>query len=189
MIEIFRDEFINNTSEKLVREFIDEYAMALANLPENEFYGIGILTSELKKMRFINAVESDFCSGNVDMQGVQRRFLQNKFYDDINMGQDNLIISTFQHLFFRDPTKAELIEGKKLLNFSSGYLLNKNGCSVNDLYNILFNSDAYREGQVRFWFKYLLNRNPNIDEVVKYMWLEEDFDIKKLQIHILSDYL
>ena len=52
-----------------------------------------------------------------------------------------------------------------MVNNQAGVLFTVQGGSKSDYLNIIFNSDAWKEGQVRFWFNKLLTRNPTHDEL------------------------
>lgn len=96
---------------------------------------------------------------------VQRLMVDNYIYDQINMGPDNYVLSLFQHIMLRKPTRYELSECKKMLSFSNGILFRRYGKSKKDMLDILFTSDNYYEAQTRYWYKKLLNREPTAEEL------------------------
>ncbi len=94
------------------------------------------------------------------------------------------------HLLMRHPTKAEITEAKKMISGYSGYLLNKNGIGRESFFNILFNSDAYKESQVRYWFSHYFNREPTQEEILHYLQSQKiDFDVRTLQTALLFNLL
>lgn len=188
MVSICRIDFLNNTSTKAIRDVTDEYGFLITYNSVKDYNDV--LNSRLHKLAMLLKAEEDFSIGLISYQQVQQRYLDNSLYDEINMGPDNFVISCFMHLLMRHPTKAEITEAKKMITGYSGYLLNKNGTGRESFFNILFNSDAYKESQVRYWFSYYFNRDPTQEEILHYLQFQKiDFDVRTLQTTLLFDLL
>jgi hypothetical protein len=136
----------------------------------------------LKELR---DVQDDLSAGQISLSDAHKRFFNNKFYNDINMGPDNYVISTFNYLFYRNPTKYELEQGKKMINGQEGALFFKSGGSKDDYLDILFASVAYQEGQVRYWYSALLNREPSSAEILPYLDSQKPINIIRLIRNII----
>ena len=102
------------------------------------------------------------------------------------MGAHNYVVSTFNYLFFRNPTIQEQTEGEKFINGDFGVLFFKTGNSKNDYLDVLFASEQYKEGQIRYWFKRLLNRDPSAAEQIELMNCPSKTNIKMIIKKILS---
>jgi hypothetical protein len=104
-------------------------------------------------------------NGTLTVEGMLRRCVNNSFYDDINMGSENFVVSNFQHFLLRYPTLSELEQGKQIVEGFEGTLLFRVGTSKNDFIDIVFNSDNFKEGMVRKLFTRYLFRSPANEEL------------------------
>ncbi|MBK7965463.1 MAG: hypothetical protein IPK10_09350 [Bacteroidetes bacterium] len=50
----------------------------------------------------------DYVANTISIRQLQSHMLNNYFYDQINMGGDNFVLSSFQHFLDRNPTLSEL---------------------------------------------------------------------------------
>src|SRR5205085_1157862 len=96
---------------------------------------------------------------------MHRRCVNNYFYDQINMGSENFVISCFQHFLNRYPTQNELSEGKKMIDGAPAILFLESGQSKDDFINIFFTSRDYYEGLAINLYQRFLLRNPSSIEM------------------------
>ncbi len=130
-------------------------------------------------------------AGTVDYRTMLRRMCDNYFYDQINMGTENFVVSTYQNFLFRYPSDSELEAGKQMVDGNSATVFLKLGKSKYDYLNIFFNTDDYYEGQVRFIFKKYLFREPTAAEIYTYSGIYKSTnDFKQLQkaVFTLDEY-
>jgi hypothetical protein len=164
-----RSEYLEGATMREIRQYMIDFDLLLTietqALQHDEFEHHFESLSRLRKN-----VEA-YRAGAIDLMEVQMRLIDNYVYDQINMGHDNFVLSVFQHLFMRKPTKFELAECKKMLLNQTGVLFGKTGRSKAELMQIMFASDHYFEGQVRYWFMKLINREPKLEELVLYVKL------------------
>jgi len=104
-------------------------------------------------------------AGVISYLEAHRRCVDNMFYDQLNMGAFNFVVSIFQNFLDRYPTTNELNAGVSMVNGSSAVLFLLAGQSKKDLLNIFFNSDDYYEGQVRALYRRYLFREPTTIEM------------------------
>lgn len=142
------------------------YAQLLLQPQYAPFYDL--LQQEITKLNELMAARTQFIAGSINHQTLLKRIVNNYFYDQINMGTENFVISTFQHFFFRYPTVSELANGKQMVDGNNATLLLQTGNTKNDYLNIFFNSDDFYEGQVRYVFLKFLARNPTSAEMATY---------------------
>ncbi|MEQ1666323.1 MAG: hypothetical protein ABL927_13215 [Bdellovibrionales bacterium] len=107
----------------------------------------------------------DYVAGTISIRQLQSHMLNNYFYDQINMGADNFVLSSFQHFLYRNPTMSELFGGVGMIGGSNAVLFLQAGASKEDYLNIFFNSDDYFEGSVIRIFNDYLLRAPNSIEM------------------------
>ncbi len=123
------------------------------------------LQIELTRVEELKNTLPDLLSHTISFSEAHKRLINNKFYDDLNMGSQNFVISSFQHFFDRYPTTAELQEGVKMVDKFNGILFFQQGNTKDAYLQIFFNCDNYYEGQVKeLYLKYLF-RNPNTVEL------------------------
>ena len=177
----YRYEYLQGVSEWEISDEIDQYRILTANKGSSELFDL--FNSYIDKLIKLNTAGTDFATGKIGLPELQKRFFDNKFYDDINMGSNNFVVSTYNYIFFRNPTKVELASGREMIEGEYARILFKNGNSKQQYLDILFSSRAYIEGQIRYWYSQLLNREPHIDEM---FWdNSKPFDAKELIKNIL----
>lgn len=118
---------------------------------------------------------------------IHRRVVDNPYYDDINMGDENYVVATFQNFLFRYPTGVELESGKDMMAGNPASLFLQAGSSKFDFIDIFFKADDYYEGQVINLFRKYLFKNPSTEEMATYtneFMMSKDY--KQLQNNILS---
>lgn len=128
----------------------------------------------------------------MDEIGLHRRLSYNSYYDFVNMGTENFVVSMFQNFFLRYPTLSELERGKKMVDGKPAVLLGKKGSSKSDFVDILFKSTDYFEGQVRKLFLRSLFREPTSEEMVFYtrsLKASRDLKALKKQVYSLDEYV
>ncbi|MCS6935794.1 MAG: hypothetical protein NZM35_11710 [Chitinophagales bacterium] len=130
------------------------------------FYGL--IQHEINRLNAIKNALNDLSNGTLDHKGMLRRMVDNYFYDQINMGTENFVISTFQHFLFRYPTASELSNAKTMVDGNTAVLFLQFGKNKNDYLNIFFNTPDFYEGQVRYVYRKYLYRDATPAEMAHY---------------------
>jgi hypothetical protein len=164
VFDLFKNEFLQGVDVDEINTQITDYRFLLTIKTQSDF--ADIFQYELNRFLELRGAEDQYIAGKIKYNDFQKTFFNNKFFDDINMGDNNFVIACFNYLFYRNPTKYELEEGKKLYNNQFGVMFCKPGSSKIDFLEILFKSNEWKVGNIRFWFNKLLNRNPTHDELV-----------------------
>ena len=141
----------------------------------------------LYKMIKLQEVLPGLSDGTISNIEMHKRMINNNFYDEINMGTENFIVSVFQNFMQRYPSFSELENGKTMVDGGNSNLFLVPGNGKEDFINIFFNSEEYFTGQTNILFNRYLFRNPNSEESVNYSldYIETE-DYKILQKRILS---
>tara|TARA_B100000767_G_scaffold272201_1_gene299388 strand:+ start:167 stop:970 length:804 start_codon:yes stop_codon:yes gene_type:complete len=151
--------------------------------------GLDLLYFEdaLEKMLKLQEVLPGLSSGTISTFEMHKRMVNNNFYDEINMGTENFVVSMFQSFMQRYPTLSELENGKLMVNNNNASVFFMPGNGKDDFINIFIESDEYFTGQTNILFNRYLFRDPTSEESVNYS-LDYIYskDYKLLQRKILS---
>lgn len=120
---------------------------------------------ELARLAKLKTAAQEFTQKRINIKEVYTRYISNNLYDQINMGSENYIISTFQHFLLRAPTKSELEEGVRMINNFPSKSFLQTGNSKEDYNTALMNSIGYYEGQTRLLFQRFLFRDTTSEEI------------------------
>ena len=142
---------------------------------------------EFDRLNLLSVAQLDFVNGNIKISEVQRRMVNNFFYDQINMNSQNFVLAVFQQLINRVPTQNELQGGVAMVDGLNSSVLFQSGSSKEDFLTIVLNADDYFEGQVVLLYQKYLLRLPNSQEMTAGMNLYKSTDdYVKIQIDILK---
>ena len=141
----------------------------------------------LEKMLKLQEVLPGLGNGTISNMEMHKRMVNNNFYDEINMGTENFVVSMFQSFMQRYPTLSELESGKLMVNDNNASVFFVPGNGKKDFINIFIESDEYYTGQTNILFNRYLFRDPTSEESVNYsLDYINSQDYKLLQRRILS---
>jgi len=113
--------------------------------------------------------------------------VDNPYYDKLNMGIDNFILSCFQHFLYRYPSDYELSSARNMMYGRPAILFLKRGRNKRDFMKIFFESDAYLEGQIRALYKRDLMREPLASEMAScFRLFHNTGKLTDIQLNILA---
>ena len=142
---------------------------------------------ELTRLKTLQASVADLNSGTINEIGLQKRCVDNYFYDQINMGTDNFVVSLFQYFLYRYPTVEEQTQSKSIVDGFEGVIFLQIGHTKDEFINIFFGCDNYFEGQVRdLYLKYLFREPTSVEMSTAAMTYKNSLSYKTLQKNILS---
>lgn len=145
-----------------------------------------VLQVEQDRLDTLYNASYDYVAGAISIRKMQSHMLNNLFYDEINMGPDNFVISSFQHFLDRNPTLIEQTSGVGMVSGSNAVLFLKAGASKEDYLNIFFNSDDYFEGAViRVYKDYLLRAPGSIEMSTAALKYKSTLDFEAVQKDVL----
>jgi len=141
----------------------------------------------LERMLKLQEVLPRLGNGTISNIEMHKRMVNNNFYDEINMGTENFVVSMFQSFFGRYPTTSELENGKLMVNDNNASVFFIPGNGKEDFINIFIVSDEYYTGQTNILFNRYLFREPTSEESVNYsLDYINSQNYKLLQRRILS---
>jgi hypothetical protein len=123
------------------------------------------LQAEIIRLDSLKAIPSDLQNNVIDVTGMHRRCVNNYFYDQINAGTENFVVSVFQHFLLRYPTASELQQSKQMVDGFPSILFLQSGQTKNDFIRIFFDASDYYEGLVRMLYQRFLFRTPTSVEM------------------------
>lgn len=166
LYNVVRIEYLNNLDSMEIEQDIQLYEYLQTQPEYAAFYQT--IEEELVRMRAMRTVVADLNSGALDFKGMLKRCTYNFYYDQINMGAENFVVSTFQNYLFRYPTDSEVANGVTMINGANAVLFLQTGNSKQEYVDIFFDSNDFYEGQVRYIFLKYLFREPTSAEASLY---------------------
>jgi hypothetical protein len=143
--------------------------------------------AEIERLRNLQRIPRDLDSGTLSTSGLQKRLAFNSYYDFVNMGTENFVVSMFENFLHRYPTAAELKAGKQMVDGNPSLIFGKKGDSKAAFVDIFFECPEYFEGQVRSLFRQLLLREPTSEEMARFTALYyKKRDYRSLQISLMA---
>lgn len=186
---IARNELLRNLDSSEVAFQIALFQQLLTQPQYAPFYDM--INIELNRLNEYQNIMNDLIAGTLDYRGMLKRCVNNYFYDQINMGTENFVVSTYQNFLYRYPTDAELLSGKTMVDGGTAVVFLQEGKTKSDYITIFFNSADYYEGQVRYLFTKYLFREPTSAEIALYAALYQNSgsyqDLQK-EIFSLDEY-
>ena len=113
----YYDRFFEVTTQKLLQ---GADSFQIAQEATNLYFAVDLVLSqgdtligytlqlELDKLVALLDVKAEYRNGDITVNEFMRRMIMNQFYDQINMGSLNYVVSCFENLFHRQPTEQEL---------------------------------------------------------------------------------
>jgi len=123
------------------------------------------LQIEIDKLDDLLNSRNDYESGEITINEFMQRFCYNYFYDEINMGSENFVLSCFENFLKRFPTESERLSGIVMVDGFSAQLLLSDGSSKKDFTDIITTTPGFYEGLAIDIYQQLLARNPNSEEM------------------------
>jgi len=175
---------LNGVDTAMINERYYLYKYFLMNATGFDSIYIGY---EFERLSVLKQALLDLNAEIITNTELYKRMVNNNFYDDINMGTENFIVSCFQNFMGRYPTEAEVENSSVMVDGGNSTLFFQAGNGKDDFIDIFFSSDEYFTGQTSILFKRYLFRNPSSEESVNYSldYINSN-DYKELQKRILS---
>ena len=180
-----RIDYLNNLDTAEISNVIASFSVLISSATDP--FIIQALNKEVQRLIVMQNIPVNMLNGNLSRSGMHRLCIDNWFYDQINMGSANFVISSFLNFFFRQPSEAEQMNGIRMVDGASASILLHSGNSKTEYLDIFFTSLDYAEGQVRDAYVRYLFREPTTNELSSLsVQLHADKNYEALQKHILS---
>ncbi len=186
---------------KLVEGVDDSEFTSLVNMSTNDIVQARLLGDSIRVMRALDQVKRhqdvvdakfQLRKGQISLNDVFARLLNNSIYDQINMNTFNFVNATFDDLFYRFPTQAEFDVGFKIIEKNEiGGLFGGFASTKGEYCTLLTESDEFYEGLIRWTYLTLLGREPSTQEVVNHfatLRSTKDFQAFQKAILITDEY-
>jgi len=183
--DIARIEMLNNLDTLEITQFIYVYTTLLDQPEYEQFYDF--LRREIFRAQQLKNLPFELASGQANRIEMHRRFVSNFFYDEINMGNQNFVLSMFEYFLGRNPLASEERNALTMLQGIPAVLFEDEGDSKDEFVDIFLNSDDYYEGEVINIYRDYLFRDPDSYEMgTDTKFYRENQDYKELLKRILS---
>ena len=176
MYDIGRAEMLNNLDTAEITFQIYVFNEAKKD-PQYEPF-LPLLEQELTKLTLLKRLPQDMQAGIANRIEMHRRMAFNFFYDEINMGSQNFVLSLFEYFLGRYPTMAEEQTAIDMVDGFGGVIFGQEGHAKSDFLDIFLASTDYFEGQVVDVYQDFLLRDPvstEIEEAVKIYRQSQDY--------------
>ena len=181
---IIRGDLLNALDTTEISKYIKRYKNTL--LITNDQNKIDRLTGYIERLYLMQDIIPGLISDTIKFMDVHKRCVLNPFYDEINMGTENFVVSMYQNFFFRYPTSSELSISSDMVNGIQTILFFKVGQTKEEFINHFLGSDEYYEGQIRLAYLRFVFREPSAIESTHMTGLYKvDLDYKSMQKRIL----
>jgi hypothetical protein len=192
LYEITSEDFINGISIQSIQDQINFFnELAYYDSLNGNPYSAIYYGNENDKMQKVKTATDELKNGNISINEFYFRFLNNHFYDQVNMGTENFVKGSFDDLFRRAPNETELNAAIKMVDNQPSTLFLQSGSNKGDYMNIVTTNDAFYEGLVRRYYQQYLLRNPNSQEIfngINAIKPTNDFITIQKQILISNEY-
>jgi hypothetical protein len=184
-INTIRGDYLNGVDSTEIANQITIFEFIITST--NNAFEIELFENEINRLEKLQNAAIKWENAEITTTDLHVITVNNSFYDDINMGSENFVVSLFQNFAFRYPTVAELNAGKSLFDGAPSVFLLQSGKNKNDLQNIFFNSIQYYEGVVSTLFQRYFYRNPTSFEIELYSKpLIQEKNYTSLQVKLLA---
>ncbi len=185
LLILARSEYLGNTDSFDIAQQIFVFQNALTIPDYAPFYPT--ILAEMRRLDTLQIALQQMNAGTCSYKEMLRRTINNYFYDQLNMGTENFVVSTYQNFLFRYPTNAELAACKIMVDGQNSLAFLQTGKNKNDYMSIFFSTNDFYEGQVRYIYKKYLFREPNSAEMAYYAGIYKANDnYKDLQLEVFS---
>lgn len=185
LFDLERSKLLNGTDTSDIREELNFLTFILADSAYIAVWAEAQLSYD--HLQDVLAIPGALQAGTMNVAEMHRRLVTNYFYDQINMGTQNFVVSMFQNFLFRYPTEAERVAAETMVDGFPAQLFLVNGRSKTEMIAIFLEADDYREGRVRDLFLRYLYRDPSTQELESLtIAFKNSGDYKALQKAVLS---
>lgn len=158
MYDIARAEMLNNLDTAEITFQIAVYTELTKDPQYQQF--LPLLHAEIDKMLQLKQLPKRLLAGQAGRIEMHRIMAFNSFYDEINMGSQNFVLSVFEYFLGRYPTESEEAIAIAMVDGFGGVLFGQEGNSKSDFLDIFLSSTDYYEGQLIDLYNDFLLRAP-----------------------------
>jgi hypothetical protein len=167
LYEDLKGRYLNGASEvDLLESYYLYYFISVQDSLNGNLLAYEVNRNQALIMRAVIDCKTQLEAGSITIREASRRMCFNQVYDDINMNTFNYINATFDDLFFRFPTEAELNQAFPPIDYNgSGYLFGQLVTSKSAYISVMVNNAEFNEGAIRWAYLNLLGREALSGEI------------------------
>ncbi|MEO8149155.1 MAG: hypothetical protein ABI723_16030 [Bacteroidia bacterium] len=185
LFNISNNDLLNNLDTNEITEKIYIFTFLMTDSAYLPFWGT--LQFEIDRLVLMQQIATKLQNGTASVIDLHHTFIDNYFYDQINMGSLNYVVSMYQNFLRRYPTENELNAGIAMVDGNYAIVFSQTGHSKVDFANIFFSSNDYYEGQVRdLYLRYLFREPTSTESSTLTIQYKNSGNYKQLQKAILS---
>lgn len=167
--DISKARFLEGASDPSIAQFVGslDFAIAVARL-EGDSTRVYLYYDYRKK--YFNVLNSRilFRKNLIDYRQMTAAMINNSIYDGINMNSFNFVNAAFDNVLSRKPTIDEFNRSFDIIEKNvSRSLFGRWSTNKNEFCQVLTESDAFHEGQIRWFYYVMVQREPTTAEVSK----------------------
>lgn len=148
--------FIFNPDSSSIQETIDVW---------KKMYPDSIWRPEVKRLRKLQQIPRLLRAGKMNYEELQKTLIDNSYYDFINMGTENFVVSLYHNFLERPPTTYELKTGILLTDGGCACFDSELICGKENYIRAFFKRKEYAEGQIRKLVRMILYREASPEEI------------------------
>jgi hypothetical protein len=183
--DVARAELLNNSDTNEIGIFITIFSQYLSMPTYSN--SVNQLQYEITRLENMRKIPSKLKNETMSIETMYQTSINNYFYDQLNMGTENFVVSSFQYFLLRYPSADELEQAKKMVDGFSSFLFLKSGNTKDDYLDIFFESDYFKEGMSRYLYKKYLFKEPTTTKLFEMTnYYKQNQKFQSIQQYILS---
>jgi len=167
--DISKARFLEGASDPSIAQFVGnlDFAIAVARL-EGDSTRVYLYYDYRKKYFDVLNSRILFRKNLIDYRQMTASMINNSIYDGINMNSFNFVNAAFDNVLSRKPTGDEFSRSFDIIDKNlSRSLFGRWATNKNEFCQVLTESDAFHEGQIRWFYYVMVQREPTTAEVSK----------------------
>jgi hypothetical protein len=185
---ISKARFLEGASDPSIAQFIGnlDFAIVIARLEGDSTRVYRYYDYRKKYFDLLNS-RILFRKNMIDYRQMTALMINNSIYDDINMNSFNYVNAAFDNVLSRKPTADEFNRAYNIIEKNmSQSLFGRWASNKNEFCEALTESDAFHEGQIRWFYYIMVQREPTTGEVSKLFYpFMKDHRIEEILENIL----
>lgn len=166
---ISKARFLEGASDPSIAQYIGnlDFAIVIARLEGDSTRVYRYYDYRKKYFDLLNS-RILFRKNMIDYRQMTALMINNSIYDDINMNSFNYVNAAFDNVLSRKPTTDEFNRAFDIIEKNmSRSLFGRWASNKNEFCQALTESDAFHEGQIRWFYYIMVQREPTTGEVSK----------------------
>lgn len=165
--ESAKARMIEGASEgSILEDYNILFGQAYADSVNGNFTSYELNKTAYEKLQAVMDSRIELREGEITIDEMFRRLIDNQIYDQINMNSFNFVNATFDDLFYRFPTTEEFDNAYQIIDANqAGVIFGQVAQNKAEYLEILTTTSEYFEGMIHWAFISLLAREPSSNEV------------------------